>query len=238
MSIAELYVPVKTKEIIYPESDGLPMADNTIQFRHITVTVTNLEILLKNNPEALVVGDLLWYPEEGNNTLRMAPDVMVVFGRPKGDRRAYLQWKEGGIAPQVVFEILSPGNRRAEMDQKFLFYDRYGVEEYYLYDPDRGRLQGWLQQRGSLRPIEKMQGWHSPRLGIRFELKGKDLQLYYPDGRPFHTLLELDEAHTEAEARAQVEAQARATSEARAQAAEARVRELEAKLKQAGLLPE
>jgi Uma2 family endonuclease len=37
----------------------------------------------------------------------------------------------------VVFEILSPGNRLAEMMAKFEFYDRYGVEEYYIYDPDR-----------------------------------------------------------------------------------------------------
>jgi Uma2 family endonuclease len=224
MSIAELYAPAKTKEIIYPESDGKPMADNSIQFRHITVTVTNLEILLQDNPDAFAIGDMLWYPEEGNNTLRTAPDAMVVFGRPKGDRGAYLQWKEGGIAPQVVFEILSPGNRRAEMEQKFNFYDRYGVEEYYLYDPDRGRLQGWLRQRGALRSIERMQGWRSPRLGIRFDLEGKELKLYYPDGRRFSTLLELDHLREAAEARAQA-------AEARAEAAEARLRELEARLK-------
>jgi hypothetical protein len=152
----------------------------------------------------------------------------------------------------VVFEILSPGNRRAEMEQKLKFYDCYGVEEYYLYDPDRGRLQGWLRQRGTLRPIEKMQGWRSPRLGIRFELEGKELQLYYPDGRRFETPLEIDEdrarqaeARAEAEARAQAEAQARAEAEARAQAEaqaraeiEARFRELEARLKQTGSQPE
>ena len=35
---------------------------------------------------------------------------MVVFGRPKGRRGSYRQWEEDNIPPQVVFEILSPGN--------------------------------------------------------------------------------------------------------------------------------
>ena len=71
---------------------------------------------------------------------------MVVFGRPKGYRGSYKQWEEGGIAPQVVFEILSPGNRPGKMQRKFQFYDRYGVEEYYVYDPDTNELGGC--QRG------------------------------------------------------------------------------------------
>lgn len=58
----------------------------------------------------------------------MAPDVMVVFGRPKGDRGSYQQWREDNIPPQVVFELLSPGNRLAEMVRKLRFSERYGVE--------------------------------------------------------------------------------------------------------------
>ena len=48
--------------------------------------------------------------------------MLVVFGRPKGYRGSYRQWVEGGVAPQVVFEILSPGNRLNEMIRKFKFY--------------------------------------------------------------------------------------------------------------------
>jgi len=36
-----------------------------------------------------------------------------------------------------------------------------------------------------------MNGWESPLLGIRFELIGKDMQLYYPDGRPFESYPEI-----------------------------------------------
>ena len=107
------------------------MADNTKQFRWITLIHGNLSWLFANDEIVFVAGDLLWYPVEGNNKLRQAPDVMVVFGVPKGDRGSYQQWKENNIAPQVVFEILSPGNTPKEMERKLLFYDRYGVERTF-----------------------------------------------------------------------------------------------------------
>ncbi len=115
----------------------------------------------------------------------------MAFGRPKGDRGSYQQWEENGIAPQVVFEVLSPGNTRQEMADKLAFYERYGVEEYYLYDPDHGRLQGWRRQVGRLVEIPQMRGWISPRLGVRFDLEGMDLCLTAPDGRRFVSYVEV-----------------------------------------------
>jgi Putative restriction endonuclease len=133
----------------------------------------------------------------------MAPDVLVAFGRPKGDRGSYLQWEEGGIAPQVVFEIGSPGNIIAVMMRKFRFYERHGVEEYYLYDPDTGELSGWQRQGDTLEEIEPMEGWISPRLGIRFELERGALQLYRPDGERFATYVELMEQREQERQRAE-----------------------------------
>jgi flagellar biosynthesis/type III secretory pathway protein FliH len=140
-----------------------------------------------------VAGDLLWYPVEGNIQIRAAPDAMVVFGRPPGYRGSYVQCHEDGIAPQVTFEVLSPSNTRAEMRRKLAFYEAHGVEEYYEYDPDRGTLKGWWRRDGRLEPIVSMEGWISPRLGIRFSLEGTDLVLYRPDGRRFETFVELDQ---------------------------------------------
>ncbi len=246
------------ESIIYPESDGMPMADNSKQFRYIVTIEGNLEILFANQPDVFVIGDMLWYPAQGHPEIRQAPDVMVAFGRPKGDRGSYLQWREANIAPQVVFEILSPGTRKRKMDDKFAFYDRYGVEEYYLYAPDRGRLYGWLRTPNRpLTKIEHMNGWHSPRLGIRFELDGLELNLYYPDEGRFLTMIELNERRKAAELRAEVAqdradvaieqmeaamaqaevAQQQAETEAQTRReVEARVRALEEKLRQAGLL--
>ena len=156
--------------IIYPDSDGQPMSDNTRQFRWIVTIKENLELIYAPNPDVFVAGDLLWYPVEGNNTIRQAPDVMVAIGRPKGDRGSYQQWREEGIPPQVVFEILSPGNRLGEMNRKLRFYEQYGVGEYYLYDPDRVDFAGWIRNGDRLESIEELTNWISPLLGIRFQL--------------------------------------------------------------------
>ncbi len=59
--------------VIYPDSDGQPMAENTQQFQWIVVIKENLEILFANRPDVFVAGDLLWYPVEGDNKTRQAP---------------------------------------------------------------------------------------------------------------------------------------------------------------------
>ncbi|MFM6401801.1 MAG: Uma2 family endonuclease, partial [Planktothrix sp.] len=43
--------------IIYPESDGKPMADNTKQFRWIVVIQQNLDWMFADNPNVFVAGD-------------------------------------------------------------------------------------------------------------------------------------------------------------------------------------
>ncbi len=198
---------VSPTEVIYPESDGNPMADNTKQFRWIVVIQQNLDWQFANASDVFVAGDLLWYPVEGKPNIVTAPDVMVVFGRPKGDRGSYQQWKEGGIAPQVVFEVLSPSNTQTEMEKKLLFYDRHGVEEYYIYDSDTNELRGWLRGEDGLATIESVADWVSPRLGIRFDLSGEVLQIYHPDGNPFLSYAEIAEQAEQERQRAEQERQ-------------------------------
>ena len=203
-----IQTPITTKpEIDYPDSDGQPMAENTLQFRWIVTLQGGLDDLFRDDPLVFVAGDLLWYPVEGDNTTRQAPDAMVVFGRPKGDRGSYRQWTEDDIAPQVVFEVLSPGNRFGEMLRKLRFYERFGVEEYYVYDPDHVELTGWIRDGDRLEEIPQCAGWVSPRLGVRFDLSAGELRVLRPDGAPFATYLELAEQRQDYQRRAEQERQ-------------------------------
>ncbi len=178
--------------IDYPDSDGLPIADNTLQFQWIGTIMWGVNALFLDEPNVFVAGDLLWYPVERQPKIRIAPDVFIAFGRPKGYRGSYKQWEEGNVAPQVAFEVLSPGNSAPEMDAKFLFYEKYGVEEYYVYDPDDGSLEGWLRRGDRLEKIAQMMGFVSPLLSIRFEPgEGPDnLKIFRPDGVLFRTASE------------------------------------------------
>lgn len=230
--------PDTTPELVYPESDGKPMADNTKQFRWIVTIKENLEILFASQSDVFIAGDLLWYPVEGNNKLCQAPDVMVVFGRPKADRGSYLQWKENNIAPQVVFEILSPSNTTKEMTNKLLFYQRYGVEEYYIYNPDTLELTGLLRSGDDLEIIEEMNGWVSPRLGVRFVLTPETLEIYRPDGQRFLTPVELDQVLEKERQRAEQERQQKEAALQQLEQEQQRYQELLARLQEKGIDPE
>ena len=45
------------------------------------------------------------------------------------------------------------------MAEKRDFYEKCGVEEYYIYDPDRFRLTGWIRSGERLIAIANMEGW-------------------------------------------------------------------------------
>jgi Uma2 family endonuclease len=216
------------RPVVYPESDGQPMADNTKQFQWIVTIKENLDARLPD----FVAGDLLWYPVEGNPKIRQAPDALVAFGRPKGHRGSYRQWEEGGVAPQVVFEITSPGNRAADSLRKFSFYQQYGVEEFYVYDPDEETLDVWLRRDGRLVAVEDMNRFVSPRLGVRFEMDDT-LVIFDANGDRFLTFSELMErsGHLAAERdrekqRADQETQRADQEKQRADALAAKLREL------------
>lgn len=222
------------REIIYPESDGNPISDHTLQFEWIVTIKGNLDALFADDPAVFVAGDLLWYPVKGTPKVRLAPDAMVVFGRPKGERGSYQQFNEDGIPPQVVFEVLSPGNRAGEMISKFVFYQKYGVEEYYLYDPFKQDFSGWVRSTGGfeLEAVEIGSGFVSPRLGVCFvSTEGSTLEIYDPNGNRFLTFVELSQRAESEGLRAEAEGR-------RADAAEQRLEQLAAKLRTLGVDPE
>jgi Uma2 family endonuclease len=215
-------------EVIYPSSDGQPMADNTEQFQWIVKIKENLEILFASQADVFIAGDLFWYPVQGSPNIKQAPDTMVVFGRPKGKRGSYLQWNEDNIPPQVVFEILSPGNTLKEMTKKLQFYQRYAVEEYYIYDPEKNDLNGLLRSGDSFEVIEEMNGWVSPRLGIRFQVTSDTLEIFSPSGQKFLTSLEMNQLQEQ-------ERQAKETALQELQQERDRYQELLVKLREKGI---
>jgi Uma2 family endonuclease len=166
------------------------MAENTLQYQWIAAMTRGLEHLFADDPNVFVAGDLFWYPVEGHPEICVAPTIFVVFGRPKGHRDSYRQCAEGGVAPQVVFEIPSPGARVPEMLTRFNFYRRYGVEEFYIFNPEPVRLEfsGFLRRQNGFVEIETLNEFVSPRLKVKFEIGQEGLRIIRSDGRRFVTL--------------------------------------------------
>ncbi len=233
-------------EVVYPSSDGKPMADNTKQFNWITLIKENIEALYADQPTVFVAGDLFWYPVEGNPKIVMAPDVMVVLGALKGDRKSYRQWREHDIAPQVVFEVLSDANTPAEMLAKKNFYSLYGVKEYYVIDPDTQELKAHVRAEDTLRQVEPLAfPYFSRILGIQFAQEEDGLVLYHPNGEKFENFSQVRRQAKQANERAEQEHERaeqeheRAEQERlRADAEKARAEALAAKLRQMGINPD
>ena len=141
--------------------------------------------MFRDDRDVFVAANLMWYAIEDEPDEVAAPDVMVAFGRPKGDRGSYKQWEENDVPVTVAFEILSPSTDRDEMADKLLFYEHHGVEEYYVYDPDRNTLEVYTRSKTTLRRHRNIATFASPRLGIRFEMTAPEMTVYGPDGRRF-----------------------------------------------------
>ncbi|WP_337177731.1 Uma2 family endonuclease [Paludisphaera sp.] len=232
----------------FPTSDGKPMADSISQYRWMVTIQEGLDLLFRDR-DVLVACNILWYFDRDDPRKRLAPDVLVAFDRPRGDRGSYKQWFEG-TPPHVVFEIHSKGNRPGEMLRKQRQYDALGVEEYYYYNPVDAWLRGWLRDGGELRRIEDVEGLTSPRLGITFTSTGvkEGLVILGPDGEPFQHAQEVyydrkvarelarDEKRRrlQAELRAEAERERAEAERARAEAERARAELLEARLRELG----
>lgn len=147
--------------VVYPESDGKPMAETDRHRRLIIDFILMLEDHFKNTNDVYVSGDLLIYYEEGNIYKSVAPDVFVVFGVSNKDRRTYRTWEEGRT-PDFVLEAASPSTYNKDItDKKELYASVLGVREYYIYDPYQEvspHFQGYRLVDGMYEAIEFTDG--------------------------------------------------------------------------------
>lgn len=179
MTILDFPRPTKTE---YPESDGKPMAETDTHRKLLMNTIAMLTDFFRDIIDVYIAGNLLFYYEEGDPSDSIAPDVFVVKGVPKGDRRTYKLWVEKR-APSVVFEFTSRSTRLEDTGNKKSLYAMLGVQEYFLCDP-LGEylippLQGFDLKRGDyIRMSPESDGaLVSRELGLRLKLENHNLRL-------------------------------------------------------------
>lgn len=61
-------------------------------------------------------------------------------------------------APDLVIEILSPGTVKADKGGKKAVYERSGVKEYWMVDPETKSAEGFILKSGEFYLIEKTKG--------------------------------------------------------------------------------
>jgi Uma2 family endonuclease len=224
-----------TTPIVYPSSDGEPVAET---YDHLYALLTTLEVLKQylTGRQATVLADQFLYYAQGFPRLRIAPDVMVIFDVEPGGRDNYKTWEEGQV-PVVIFEMTSKGTQDQDKTFKRTLYEQLGVLEYWLFDPKgewiEEKLQGYRLRGETYEPITDSR---SEPLQLRLVVEGKLIGFYREDtGEKLLIPDELAQALQLAEERAEQERQQREQAQqklAQMQATLARYRE------QFGDLPE
>ena len=176
---------VVPEAVDYPDSDGLPMAENESQFWPILYVGSALDRYYQDREDVYVVGNLLLYyqegnPREGDFGKSVSPDLMVVFGASKHIRSSYRLWEEPK-APDFVLEIASESTYRADRGGKRDIYASMGVSEYWQYDPVGNYLDppllGFRLVEGRYAPIpaivqaDGMRTLRSDMLGLELHLR-------------------------------------------------------------------
>ena len=198
-----------TTPIVYPSSDGEPVAET---YDHLYALLTTLEVLKQylTGRQATVLADQFLYYAQGFPRLRIAPDVMVIFDVEPGGRDNYKTWEEGQV-PVVIFEMTSKGTQDQDKTFKKTLYEQLGVQEYWLFDPKgewiEEKLQGYRLRGETYEPITDSR---SEPLQLRLVVEGKLIGFYREDnGEKLLIPDELAQALQLAEERAEQERQQR-----------------------------
>ena len=224
----------------YPYSDGRILMEADPHANAIVEMRNKLRRHFAAVGNIYVAGSMAVYFREGDQQAVVAPDVFVVLGVEKRDRRSYKIWEEGGVVPALVIEVASPSTRRLDATSKQGTYERMGVTEYWRFDPDGSQipqgLEGWRLEGVKYRPLaaRRQAGgartYWSEVLGLDLRPEGRLLRFRDPrTGQDLMTHAEAHDARENAEHRADnaerkvdAEAAARRDAERRADTAERR----------------
>lgn len=197
-------------EIIYPISDGAPMAESDPARDYLIYCVEALDIYFQNREDVYVSGNLFIYYKKGVPSAVVAPDVFVVFGVMKKKRLSYKVWEEEDKVPNFVLEITSATTQENDEEEKPRKYAQLGIQEYFQYDPIGDylttQLKGSRLIDGSYQSIagnvlpDGVLSIYSEVLGLDLRLIGGELRFYDPQtGEKLLSHKETEQARQQAE---------------------------------------
>ena len=213
-------IPPRPLRIEYPENNDKPLGETDAHRREILAIIEMLELYFAAHADVYISGSLLFYYEKGNPRAVVSPDVFVVKGVPKHERRIYKLWEERQ-PPAIVFEITSRTTRREDQRFKRNLFTMLGVREYFFFDPLSEYLkppfQGFRLAGAAYVAIkpDAEGALTSEELGLRMLRDGSYLRLIdVATGQPLLRAAELDAARRAAEEQARSESDARRAAEA------------------------
>lgn len=128
-----------------------PISRHQIILNKINVQLYNY--LDKNKFGTVYLAPLDVYLDEESNALQ--PDISVVLnnGKARVDENGFIHG-----APDLIVEILSSGNREYDLVKKKNLYERFGVKEYWVVDPETRLAQGFGLKNGEYTSLQDQVG--------------------------------------------------------------------------------
>jgi Uma2 family endonuclease len=183
-------------QVYYPDSEEDPMGETDFHAFAMIMLREGLEDFFAPRRRVYVAANLFLYYVEGSPSHNKSPDAMVVKGVEKHFRRVFKTWEEGAV-PCTAFEITSERTWQEDVGPKFQVYQRIGIKEYILFDPEgeslNPRLQGFRLRRGEYQPLPSAADGSlgSKELGLRLVPEGLMLRLIdLKTGKPVLTRAE------------------------------------------------
>ena len=207
-----------------------------------TSVLTSLAIYFADEPNVTVASEVPVGPSLPVRDDARIPDLLVVRD---GDRELMEEQRgyaidSQGKAPDFVLEVASPTTGRVDYTDKRADYERFGISEYWRFDPSGGEyhdaaLAGDRLVDGVYEPIVidgigegRLRGY-SDALGLYVCWEDGRLRFFDPRTESYLRSHDEDATRAEEERVSRMAAQARAgTAEARAGTAEARAEEEQA----------
>ena len=224
-------------QIVYPDTDGKPMAESDPTRDYLIYCVETLSIHFQKREDVYVSGNLFIYYKKGVPSAVISPDVFVIFGVPNRKRMSYKVWEENNKVPDFVIEITSFTTQENDELDKPIKYANMGVKEYFQYDPTGDYLQPQLKGsrlvEGKYQPLELTLladgglSIYSEVLGLELRTINRELRFIEPQtGRKLLSHKETELARQQAEQARQQAEQARQQAEQARQDAIPRLRAL------------
>jgi Uma2 family endonuclease len=182
-----------------------------------------LEEFFRHNSKVYVSGNIFVYYRDENGELQpVSPDIFVVRGVAKRERRVY-KIEDEGKAPEMVIELISRATTVEDYVTKRHIYAQLGVQEYFIFDPYReaqpSALAGFRLENGAYTPmtVARSNGTlhlRSKILGLELRVEKGQLRLYNPKtGERLRTPEEAEADRRTAEKKAEQELKARRVAE-------------------------
>ena len=166
--------------IEYPETDGQPMTESDATRTYMIYCIAALRAFFQSRPQIYVSGNLFIYYEEGKPKQNISPDVFVIFGVSKRERRSYKTWQENNKVPAFVLELTSKSTKKQDEETKPELYSQLGIQEYFQYDPTgdylKPQLKGQTLVNGTYQPMAP-QTLSDGSIAIASQVLGLELKL-------------------------------------------------------------